>query len=361
MVNKIIQEDVKNIASSIEPHLNKLSGKTLLITGGAGFIGRYFLHTIGYLNKNMLETPCKVICVDNFITGLKNLEIEDPNITLVEHDVRVPLKIDGNVDYIIHAAGLGSPVFYNKFKLETIEVGTIGTKNMLDLSREKNVESFLFFSSSEVYGDPDPNFIPTPETYNGNVSCIGPRACYDEAKRIGETLCMVYFELFKTPIKIVRPFNVYGPGLRLDDYRVIPNFVANALKGNPIPVYGDGGHTRTFCYITDAISGFLKVLLSNYNGDVFNIGNQEGEISVLDLAGVVAEIFDNKMGVKKTVIPNETYASANPKRRCPDITKIRNFLSYQPKINLRVGLKRFVEWAKEEYHTQKINTKELAK
>jgi len=351
-MNRVIEEDIRNIANDIEPDSSKLSGKTLLITGGAGFLGRYFLLTLDYLNKNSLKEPCKVVCVDNFLTGLKNLKIENSNLTLINHDVRTPLKIDENIDYIIHAAGIGSPVFYNQFKIETIEAGTIGTRNMLDLAREKNVESFLFFSSSEVYGDPDPRFVPTPETYNGNVSSIGPRAVYDESKRLGETLCVTYFQLYKVPVKIVRPFNVYGPGMRLDDYRVIPNFVVNALKGNTIPVYGTGQNTRTFCYVSDAIAGFLKVLLSDHNGEVFNVGNPEGEIGMLDLAEIVAGIFGNIIKTENRIGPNETYMSADPKRRCPDINKIRNLVDYNPRINLENGLKRFVEWAKEEYNLQ---------
>lgn len=348
MKNKIILEDIETIGNDLRPYSYKLSGKTLLITGGAGFIGRYILLIIGFLNKNVLDRPCKVICVDNFITGIKNSALEGPHLTLIQHDVRVPLKIEEKIDFIIHAAGIASPVYYNKFKLETIEVGTIGTKNMLELAKEKNVESFLFFSSSEIYGDPDPKFVPTPETYNGNVSCTGPRACYDESKRLGETLCTVYFQLYRLPIKIVRPFNVYGPGMRLDDYRVIPNFVSNALKNNTLVVYGDGGNTRTFCYITDAITGFLKVLLSDHNGEVFNIGNENEEISMSELATLVAIIFDNKVKINKLDKPNEIYANTNPKRRCPDLTKSKKLLGYNAKVDLKTGLERYIEWAREE-------------
>jgi len=355
-MNRVIQEDVEIIANDIENLTGKLSGKTLLIAGGAGFLGRYFLSTLSYLNKNVLKEPCKVICVDNFLTGLKNLNIDDSNLTLIQHDVNTPLKIEGNIDYIIHAAGIGSPVFYNQFKIETIDVGTIGTKNMLELAREKNVESFLFFSSSEVYGDPDPRFIPTPETYNGNVSSIGYRAVYDESKRLGETFCMTYFQIYNVPVKIVRPFNVYGPGMRLDDYRVIPNFIVNALKGNTIPVYGTGKNTRTFCYVSDAITGFLKVLLSDHSGEVFNVGNQDVEITMLDLAEIIAEVFGNSINIEKRLGPNETYMSADPKRRCPDITKIRSLLGYNPKVDLKSGLDRFIEWAKDEYNLQQTAT-----
>jgi nucleoside-diphosphate-sugar epimerase/SAM-dependent methyltransferase len=243
--------------------------------------------------------------------------------------------------------------------METIDVGFLGTKNLLDLAREKKSKSFLFFSSSEVYGNPDPKFIPTPETYLGNVSCTGPRACYDEPKRIGETICMTYSDIYNVPVKIVRPFNIYGPGMRLDDGRVVPNFVVSALKGEKIPIYGDGWNTRTFCYISDAISGFYKVLLSSHNREVFNIGSDEQEIQMRHLAELIHGLVENEDSqVHITVSPNEMYSQkADPNRRCPDLTKIRTIIGYKPKVSLVSGLKRFISWAKEEMDSQGINYK----
>jgi len=347
MTHKIIEEDIKNIADNISDVSASLSGKTLMITGGAGFLGNYFISVVDYLNRNVLEKPCRIISVDNFITGVKYRIEEGPNFKSIKHDIKVPLKVDEEIDYIIHAAGIASPKFYRKFKIETIDVATLGTKNMLELSKEKKVKSMLFFSSSEIYGDPDPKFVPTPETYVGRVSCTGPRSNYDESKRLGETLCVAYFEEHKVPVKVVRPFNIYGPGMRLDDYRVIPNFVSHALEGKPIPVYGQGNHTRTFCYVSDGIGGFLKVLLSNYDGDVFNVGNDNDEITVENLAEIVAEIFDNKVDIQKTQGPTDAYASADPKRRCPDLTKIKSKLNYEHKVDLKTGIRRFVQWAKD--------------
>lgn len=352
MKSKIIEGDIKTIAADIASESGKLSGKTILITGGAGFLGNYFIMVLDYLNKNILKKPCRIISVDNFITGLKyNIKEGDSFIT-IKHDVTVPLKVKEDIDYIISAAGIASPRFYSKFKIETIDVGIFGTKNMLELAKEKKVESMLYFSSSEVYGDPDPKFVPTSENYFGNVSCIGPRANYDESKRLGETLCISYYETYKIPVKIVRPFNIYGPGMRMDDYRVIPNFVANVLRGNPIPVYGDGEHTRAFCYVTDAITGFFKVLLSNYNGEVFNVGNGQEEVSIKDLAKVIANIFDNKVEIKNFEGPNEAYAKADPKRRCPDLTKINTKVGYTPKVSLNIGLQRFIRGTIEENDIQ---------
>src|SRR3989338_8685417 len=347
MASKIIDEDVKNIAAGIGTDAGKLSGKTLLITGGAGFLGNYFLLTIEFLNKNVLEKPCRAISADNFITGVSYRVKEGPNFKAIKHDVKEPLKVEEDIDYLIHLAGIASPRFYRKYKIETIDVGTLGTKNMLELAKEKNVKSMVFFSSSEIYGDPDPNFVPTPETYVGRVSCTGPRSNYDESKRLGETLCVAYAEEHNVPVKIVRPFNVFGPGMRLDDYRVIPNFVANALKGKPFPIYSGGSHTRTFCYISDAITGFLKVLLSEYNGEVFNVGNDSNETSMENLAKTVAEMFGDDIKIEKTTGPTDAYASADPKRRCPDITKIKNKLDYEPKVDIKTGIKRFITWAKE--------------
>jgi len=347
MASKIIEEDIETVAKDISEEAKILSGKTLLITGGAGFLGNYFISIIDHLNKKFLEKPCKIISVDNFITGVKYKTEEGPNFRAIKHDIKNPLKIDEDVDFIIHAAGIASPKFYRKFKIETIDVATIGTKNMLELAKEKKVKSFLFFSSSEVYGDPDPNFVPSPETYFGNVSCTGPRSNYDESKRLGETLCIAYFETYKIPVKMVRPFNVFGPGMRLDDYRVLPNFISHVFQEKPIPVYGTGNNTRTFCYITDAMTGFFKVLFSNCNGEPFNVGNENDEINMVTLANIVAEIFDNKPKIDNVEGPTDVYTTADPKRRCPDLTKIKTKLNYAVKVDLKTGIKRFVEWAKE--------------
>ena len=209
----IVQKDVAKIVKDIGKEAKQLSGKTILITGGAGFLGSYFLAVFEELNRMLLKNPCKVICVDNYITGeSKNIlgDITDRSFIFKKHDVSKPFRISGKIDYIIHAAGIASPVYYMKHPLETIEVATKGTQNMLELARFKKVKTFVFFSSSEIYGDPHPKHIPTSETHRGQVSSIGPRACYDESKRLGETLCMTYFRLYNTPIRIIRPFNVMG-------------------------------------------------------------------------------------------------------------------------------------------------------
>lgn len=351
MVQTVINEDIDLIIRGIKKESGLLEGKTLLISGGAGFLGSYILATIYQLNKKILKKPCKVISIDNFITGKKRRiveEIKDNNFTFIEADVTKPLNIKGNVDYIMHAAGLASPVYYQKYPMETIESAIFGVKNLLEIARQKKAKSFLFFSSSEIYGDPDPNFIPTPETYKGNVSSIGPRSCYDESKRLGETICMVYHSLYKTPIKIVRPFNVYGPGMLPNDYRVVPMFISSALSGKPLPVHDEGNQTRTFCYISDAIVGFFKVLLSKENGQVYNVGNDNDEISMLGLATVVKKLFNGKVNIQTVSYPKK-YPQDEPRRRCPDLTKIRTKLKYNSQVNMEEGLKRVIRWYKEEY------------
>ena len=295
----------------------------------------------------MLAKPLRIISVDNFITGVQYRRKEGPQFKTITQDIKNPLKVDEPVHFIIHAAGIASPKFYRQYKIETIDVATAGTKNMLELAREKKVKSMVVFSSSEVYGDPDPSFVPTPETYWGNVSCIGPRANYDESKRLGETMCVAYFETYKIPVKMIRPFNVFGPGMRLDDYRVIPNFAAAVLRNKPIQVYGTGNQTRTFCYITDAIEGFLRVLLRGKDGEPYNVGNNTPEINMLALATIFKEIYP-KTVINQTKGMNDAYTKGDPKRRCPELSKIKT-LGYKPKVALKEGIARFMYWAEDTY------------
>lgn len=346
MNKSLVIQDLENISKRLEKVSSKLSGTTLLITGGSGFIGTYFIYLMEYLNKKVLKQPARVISIDNNISSTEKI-FRKPSeyITHVRHDVRKQIKLHMPIDYIIHAAGIASPVYYSKFPLETLEVGTYGTQHMLNVARRKKIKSFLFFSSSEIYGDPDPKFVPTPETYWGNVSSIGPRACYDESKRLGETLCMVYYSLYKIPVKIIRPFNIYGPGMRENDYRVIPAYVSNALAEKPLLVHDSGEHTRSFCYITDALVATMLVLLSSKNGEVYNIGNDTQEITMLRLAQIIKELLGPKVKIKKIIKPS-IYPSHDPQRRKPDLTKIKKKLGFNPDVNLHSGLQRTIDWSK---------------
>lgn len=345
----LILEDLKTIVSGLAAEAPQLAGKTVLISGGAGFLGKYFLGVFDYLNKNVLPKPVRVISVDNFITGQQkddNFEFDTTNILDVWGDVTYPLPVREDIDYIIHAAGLASPVFYMKYPLETIESAVTGVKNLLELARKNpKLQGFLFFSSSEIYGDPDPKAIPTPETYHGHVSSIGPRACYDESKRLAETICTIYHQKWQVPVTMVRPFNVFGPGMKHNDRRVIPMFTYQALNGEIMTVHGDGHQTRTFCYITDAMIGFLKVLLRGLPGEAYNIGNADNEIAMRDLVKVFSELTGGRATYKLIPYP-DTYPAGEPNRRCPDLTKARTMLGYAPQVDFQSGIARAMDWCR---------------
>lgn len=342
--SKIIAEDIENLAKRLIDFKDSFSGKTFLITGAGGFLGKYMVLFLKYMNDCILEEKTSGILIDNFVTGYVQEMVEDENLVFKKHNVIQPFETDRAVDYVIHAAGIASPVYYTKFSIETMDVGAIGTRNMLEFARQKNVKSFIFMSSSEVYGDPDGEFVPTPESYNGNVSISGPRACYDESKRFGETMCTVFWHVHNVPVKIVRPFNAYGPGIRPDDYRVLPNFIEHALRKEPLPIHGDGKNTRSFCYISDEIEAVFKLLFSDANGEAFNVGNPEREISVRELALLVARAMPYKVEVINIDPPHAVYASSDPKRRCPDISKLRATIDFKPRYSLEEGLNRTIQW-----------------
>lgn len=350
-MSSITLQILNTIIQDIQEEAKLLEGKTILISGGSGFIGSYINATLYLLNKKLLKNKCKVISIDNYITSSEKnflLNIKDKNFRFLDGDIRLPVIINEKVDYIIHAAGLASPYYYKKYPLETIESAILGAKNLLELARVTKPISFLFFSSSEIYGDPDPKFVPTPETYAGHVSSVGPRACYDESKRLTETLCITYNQIYGIPIKIVRPFNVYGPGMRHIDYRVIPTFIYNGLRGKDLPVHDKGIQTRTFCYISDAIAAIFKVLILGKKGEIYNIGNDKPEVGMFELAQIIAEILKNGVKPRRKNYP-QNYPAGEPQRRCPDLTKIKTQLNYSPKVDLKLGLKQTISWFKQTY------------
>ena len=335
-----------------------MSGKALLITGGAGFLGYYLVQTVLYWNKRLEDAqPIKLTVYDNYVRGLpswlKNLE-GDRSLTLVKQDIREPLPKDvSDFQYIIHAAGIASPIYYRKHPIETMDANINGLRILLEYCRSRSesgrpIEGFLFYSSSEIYGDPTPGNIPTPETYRGNVSCTGPRACYDESKRYGETLCVNFARQYDLPIKIARPFNNYGPGLKITDGRVIPDFARNILSGKDIIMLSDGSPMRTFCYVADAIVGYYKVLVKGRKAEAYNIGVESPEISIADLAErivkIARELFSYQGEVVRQASSDRDYLIDNPNRRCPSIVKARTELNYSPQISLDEGLRRSLSW-----------------
>ena len=344
-----LKADIREIAHRLGDTAQAFSGKTILLSGGRGFVGSYFVDVFLYLGEHVLESPCRVVLLDNLITANEAGAVGEasPRCIFVKHDVIEPYACEEPIDFVVHTAGIASPYYYRKYPLETLEVATLGTKNMLNLAREHGAR-FLFFSSSEIYGDPDSKHVPTPESYRGNVSCVGPRACYDESKRLGETLTRIYHKQFGVLTSTVRPFNVYGPGMRETDYRVLPNFASRIIDERPLRVYGSGDQTRTYCYITDAMVGFIRVLVDGIPGEAYNIGNSKPEISVLNLIEQIENVLGRKFEVIQTEYP-DSYPPDEPIRRCPDITRARLELKYEPKVNLHEGLRRFFSWAETVY------------
>lgn len=350
----LLQSDIKEISDSLGEDVHMFSGKRILITGGRGFLGRYFTEVLTYINKHPLHDNgmelCEIILLDNFITaGEQGRDLPDTNdVRFIKHDVTKPFYPEKPIDYIFHAAGIASPYYYRQYPLETLEVATTGLKNVLELARAQKNCKLSFFSSSEIYGDPDPANVPTAESYHGYVSCLGARACYDESKRLGETLVRIYHDKYGVNGNIIRPFNAYGPGMQKTDYRVLPNFAACISENKPLQIYGSGRQTRTFCYVTDAIRGFFQVLLKGRSGEPYNIGTPTPEISMTELAEKTQEIIGPHVKFDIISYP-DSYPADEPNRRCPDITKAREQVGYDPVVTLDEGLRRFYSWTKENY------------
>ena len=341
----LLKTDIDEIVERLSPIAGDFAGKTVLLTGARGFLGRYFMEVFARLNETVLDEPVRLVGLDNLITaGKSGAEIPElTNVEFINHDVIKPFAWEGPLDYVIHAAGIASPYYYRAFPLETLEVAITGTRNMLELA-EKNDARFTFFSSSEIYGDPDQKHVPMAESYRGNVSCQGPRACYDESKRVGETLCYIFHTMHGTHTNTIRPFNVFGPGMQEADYRVLPNFANRIKAGQPLNVYGTGNQTRTFCYITDAIVGFLQVVLRGVPGEAYNIGNPSPEISMVELVARIEQALDKKIEHNIIEYP-DSYPADEPNRRAPDIRKARLQLEFEPIVALNDGLSRFLNWA----------------
>jgi UDP-glucuronate decarboxylase len=340
----VIHEDAEQTVDTLSGPLQALQGTTMLVTGASGFLCSHFLEAIAVFNETA-QPGCRVLAVDNFRTGLPERLSWIKNrsdMELLSFDASQPFDPGERVDWIIHGAGIASPPVYRQFPLETIDVNVNGARHMLELLR-RGGSGMLLLSSSEIYGDPDPANIPTSEEYRGLVSCTGPRACYDESKRMGETLAMTYYRLFGSPVKIIRPFNVYGPGQRLDDGRIIPTVISAAFHRTPIVLYSDGRATRSFCYVRDAIQGMLLVLLSSAAGEAFNVGNDE-EISIGEVARIAAALDgEPELPVRFEVSQDRDYLSDNPQRRCPVLTKLKQLGGWQPRVMVREGLARTLQ------------------
>lgn len=301
----------------------------VLVTGGAGFIG-------SHLCDRFLAEGCEVVCMDNLITGnVYNIShIKDSRFSFIHYDVTNYIYVQGKVDYILHFASPASPLDYLEYPIQTLKVGSLGTHKALGLAKEKGAR-FLLASTSEVYGDP--LIHPQNEDYWGNVNPVGPRGVYDEAKRFAEALTMAYQRCHKVDTRIVRIFNTYGPRMRIKDGRAIPNFIAQALRGEEVTVFGDGTQTRSFCYITDMVEGIYRLLMSDYNLPM-NIGNPQ-EMTVIGLAQEIIALTASKSGIVKMPLPED-----DPKVRQPDIMRAKRIIGWEPRVGLQEGLQNTIEY-----------------
>jgi nucleoside-diphosphate-sugar epimerase len=302
----------------------------VVVSGGAGFIG-------SHLCAALLGRGDAVVCVDNLLTGsAANVAALDDNadFEFLEHDVTTPFDVDGPVNAVMHFASPASPADFERIPIEILDVGSIGTRNMLDLAR-KHGARFMIASTSEVYGDPLVH--PQPETYWGNVNSIGPRSVYDEAKRFAEAMTMAYHRHHGVDVRLLRIFNTYGPHMRPDDGRAVSNLLVQALKNEPLTVYGDGSQTRSFCYVDDEVRGILALLDSDYVGPV-NVGNPT-EFTILELANLVLETTGSTSPIEYRPLPKD-----DPTQRRPDITRARELLGWEPTVPLAEGLRHTADW-----------------
>ncbi len=307
--------------------------KRILITGAAGFLG-------SHLCDRFIKEGYEVIGMDNLLTGnIKNIEHLFPlkEFQFYHHDVSKFVHVPGNIDYILHFASPASPIDYLKMPIQTLKVSSLGTHNLLGLAKAKGAR-ILVASTSEVYGDP--LIHPQTEEYWGNVNPIGPRGVYDEAKRFMESITMAYHNYHQVETRIIRIFNTYGPRMRLDDGRALPTFMSQALRGEDVTVYGDGSQTRSFCYVDDLVEGIYRLLLSDYHMPV-NIGNPS-EITLLQFAEEILKLTGSKSKIVYEPLPQD-----DPKQRQPDITKAKEILGWEPKVDRNEGLKRTLAYFKE--------------
>lgn len=343
-INRIILEDVEEIVSNAPVDWNIFSGKRVLITGASGFLPSYLVESLLYLNR----TRRLDIQITALVRNRENYEkrfahhLDNPKLTVLVQDVSRPISLALPHHFIIHAASQASPKYYGVDPVGTLSANVLGTLQLLELARSHPVISFMYVSSGEVYGET--KSVPTKESDCGFIDPTSVRSCYAESKRMGENMCVSWHHQFGVPAKIVRPFHTYGPGMRLDDGRVYADFVADVINGRQIILKSDGLATRAFCYLADAVAGFWTVLLRGENARAYNIGNPDGEISIRDLAKLVASLFPEKHVTVafRARQHDEKYLASPISRACPDITLARG-LGWNPKTSLQDGFRRTIE------------------
>jgi UDP-glucuronate decarboxylase len=336
MGKKEIEEIRKNIGTISE----RIEGKRVLVTGGAGFLG-------SWISEVLLEQGARVICLDNLVSGLKaNISplLAKDNFRFIQHDIARPISFDEPLDLVMHLASRASPFEFEKYPIQILKANTLGIWIALGIAK-KHGARFLYTSTSEIYGAPPDSEIPTSEEYRGNVNPIGPRSCYDEAKRCGESYVIAYKMQHGLDTRIARIFNTYGPRMRAEGVygRVIPRFIEQALGNEPLTIFGDGRQTRSFCYVTDQVEGLLRLAFlddDDVKGAIVNIGSEE-EMTILELANVIKELTDSSSELDFSPLPKD-----DPPRRKPNISKAKEILHWEPKIELREGLERTIRYFK---------------
>lgn len=343
--NKIIQEDLEFIVNQ-DINWKRFQNKTVFISGANGFLPAYVVETLLFLNEKVPDMNIKIVAL---VRNIKKAQIRfayyegRPDLTFIVQDVNDPIKYDGKIDFILHAASQASPKYYGKDPVGTLKANTVGTLNLLELAREKKSEGFLFFSSGAVYGDVREDHLPLVENYYGPTDPLDVRACYAESKRMGETMCVAWHHQFQVPTKIARLFHTYGPGVSLDDSRSFADFTSDVVKNRNIELHTDGLATRSFLYIADATVGFFKILLDGIPSEAYNLGTGI-ETSILELTHILVNIFPEKKlkVIQKISTPVEGYLQNPITRIYPDITKIKTKLGFKWKFSIAEGFKRMI-------------------
>ena len=336
MNEKVNNKEIEEIIRNLGDVRDRIEGKNILVTGGSGFLGSWICEVL-------VTVGAEVICLDNLASGLKSNIVsmmDRDNFKFIQHDITQPIFFDEPIDMVMHLASRASPFEFEKYPIQILKANTLGIWVALGIAKQHDAR-FLYTSTSEIYCDATE--IPTTEEYRGNVNPIGPRSCYDEAKRCGESYVIAYKMQHGLDTRIARIFNTYGPGMRAEGVygRVVPRFIEQALNNKPFTIFGDGSQTRSFCYVTDQIEGLLKLAFSEEaKEDVVNIGGDD-EITILELAKLVQELTNSSSEIDFHLLPKE-----DPRKRKPDITKAKMLLNWKPKIELEEGLKRTIEWFK---------------
>lgn len=335
-MNEVVEEGLEAVEKGLEADNLSFRGESVLVTGGAGFLG-------SWVSDYLVRDGARVTCVDNFASGVeKNIAHlrGRENFNLVEHDISRPIYFDEeNFDLVIHMASRASPFEFSRYPIQILKSNTLGIWVALGIAKLHGAR-FLYTSTSEVYGNPSPEYIPTPESYNGNVNPVGPRSCYDEAKRAGEAFVKAYELQHGMDTRMVRIFNTYGARMRAGDLygRAVPNFIEQALNNKPITVFGDGSQTRSFTYVTDEVEGILRLAAEEVRGEVVNIGSNR-ETSILELARTIRELTGSSSEIAFHPLPQD-----DPQRRAPDISRARKLLNWEPRVSLTQGLEKTIAW-----------------